>query len=748
MSTLNPEQLANLQIELAKRKLIHFTTYTKPDYQVNWHHKLLADKLDELLDGKIKKLIVSMPPRHGKSELVSRRLPPYALGIEPNLSIIACSYSMDLASRMNRDVQRIIESPKYSNVFPGTKLNEKNIKSDSNIAYLRNSSIFEVVGHKGMYRSTGVGGGITGMGADLCFVKNTTVMTVNGYRLIQDVKVNDWVYCYDEKRKQIGRQRVTNVLSRSCTGLFKINTSKGREILCTPEHPFYVKGQGYIEAKDLKGSEELVEARVSESQDDVFYIGMLKMWGSFLEEESGLRKIYKKGLQKGTLLFYSMLKTASLNKEQKKMRDLFFTNREKNKKILQRLQAGSLLKNKKEILEKLQGYSSDYSIPRWFCLLYLQYKKEFGCSSHRSRPYKQQDNKLDDNVQELPYFSPRQSTEIVTGVENLRDIQATVCDITVRSAHNFFADGILVHNCIIDDPIKDMKEASSITVRNSIWDWYTSTLSTRLEKSGAILITMTRWHKDDLVGRVLDIDNGFEVLELPAISEDNNALWPDKYDIDSLNEIKRNVGSKVFSSLYQQSPTIDGGSLIKQDWLKFYDHEINTAHDFIMSWDMAFKGSDTSDYVVGQVWAKQPITAAYYLVDQVRGKWDFPATIDNFIKFTKKWPHATKKVVESKANGQAVIDTLKKHIEGIVPYSPRDSKESRLNSIAPLFEAGNIYLPRHKDFTNDFVEELTNFPYHKHDDQVDACAQALINFKSSQAAFAFVKSNNVLPFIN
>lgn len=410
-----------------------------------------------------------MPPRHGKSELVSRRLPAYAFGLDPNLSIISASYSADLASRMNRDVQRIIDSPKYNEVFPNISLSNKQSRKEETTSYLRNSDIFEIVGFKGSYRSAGVQGGISGMGADIA---------------------------------------------------------------------------------------------------------------------------------------------------------------------------------------------------------------------------------------------------------------------------------------IIDDPIKDMREASSTTVRNSIWDWYTSTLSTRLEKDARILVTMTRWHKDDLVGRILDIDKSFETLIIPAINDKGEALWSEKYNIETLLEFKKNLGTKVFTSLYQQTPTIDGGSLIKNDWLRFYDFEPNKSYNYVMSWDMAFKGTKDSDYVVGQIWARHPKDPKYYLVDQIRGKWDFPKTIEQFIAFSKKWPMATKKIVESKANGQAVIDTLKKHIEGIVPFNPKDSKEARLHSISPLFEAGNIYLPINKDFTNDFVDELINFPYHKHDDQVDACTQALLNFKTSQAKFAFVKSSNVLPFMN
>lgn len=144
--------------------LLDFIHLTKPDYQTNWHHRVLCEYLDRFVSGEIKRLMVFMPPRHGKSEQVSRRLPAYILGKNPNASIIACSYSADLASRMNRDVQRIIDTPAYEGLFPNTRLYGANIRTVARGAYLRNSDIFEVVGHSGVYRSAGVGGGITGMG--------------------------------------------------------------------------------------------------------------------------------------------------------------------------------------------------------------------------------------------------------------------------------------------------------------------------------------------------------------------------------------------------------------------------------------------------------------------------------------------------------------------------------------------------------------------------------------------------------
>ena len=144
--------------------LLGFNKATFHNYKVNWHHKLICQKIDAWERGAIKRLMLFLPPRHGKTELASRRLPAYIFGKNPNASIITASYSADLASQNNRDVQRILDSPAYQKIFPNTCLMGKNVRTEAYGTYLRNSDLFEIVGYKGIYQSAGVGGGITGRG--------------------------------------------------------------------------------------------------------------------------------------------------------------------------------------------------------------------------------------------------------------------------------------------------------------------------------------------------------------------------------------------------------------------------------------------------------------------------------------------------------------------------------------------------------------------------------------------------------
>lgn len=150
----------------ARRGLLACVRYTTPAYQVNWHHALICRVLDQLAEGTIRKVMVFTPPQHGKSELVSRKLPAYLLGRNPDLKIIGASYAADLIQGMNRDVQRTIDSDAYRRLFPDTQLNSSNVRTVSG-GYLRNNDIFEVIGRKGQYRCAGVGGGLTGFPADV-----------------------------------------------------------------------------------------------------------------------------------------------------------------------------------------------------------------------------------------------------------------------------------------------------------------------------------------------------------------------------------------------------------------------------------------------------------------------------------------------------------------------------------------------------------------------------------------------------
>ncbi len=157
-------ELALIEAEIARRSNLAFTHYTKPDYEINWHHKIVGNALDRVLAGQCRRLMVFEPPQNGKTEQVSRRFPAYAFGKNPNLRIIACSYNDSLAQDISRDVQKIMSTPEYKVLFPNVRLAEGRDPEK------RTQGQFDVVGGSGYYIAVGIMGSITGKTSDIGIV--------------------------------------------------------------------------------------------------------------------------------------------------------------------------------------------------------------------------------------------------------------------------------------------------------------------------------------------------------------------------------------------------------------------------------------------------------------------------------------------------------------------------------------------------------------------------------------------------
>src|SRR5690554_976797 len=408
-----------------------------------------------------------MPPRHGKSELASRRFPAWVLGRNPDTKIIACSYALDLALDMSRDAKRIVMDDAYQEIFPETQLSASNVVTDARQAYKNTADQWQIVGHKGQYLARGVGGGITGKGGD------------------------------------------------------------------------------------------------------------------FL---------------------------------------------------------------------------------------------------------------------------------------------------------------------IVDDPIKDDKQAQSETERENIWRWYTKVLKTRRSKGAGIMIIMTRWHMDDLVGRLVEQAakdpnaDQWEVLTLPAISEEGaghpedprepgEALWPEFKDEREWLQDKAE-DEAGFAALGQQRPAPEGGTIIKTPWMETRWSALPAEKGrWIWSCDPKAGSKDPkSSRVVIQLWySPRSRPGEVYLVDQVKGVWDQPETLAEFRRLAKAplWRNATAKLVENKADGKAIIATLRSQIPGLIPVEPQGDKVVRCRAVADFWRAGNVWIPEDAHWLSDFIAELTQCPAAAHDDQVDAMALAL-----------------------
>ena len=289
---------------------------------------------------------------------------------------------------------------------------------------------------------------------------------------------------------------------------------------------------------------------------------------------------------------------------------------------------------------------------------------------------------------------------------------------------------------IIDDPVKNRAEANSKSRRDLIYDEWLSTFRSRLAPHSKVILIMTRWHEDDLAGRLLDEEDNIKYLRFPCECEDEkdllhrkigDSLCPDiGKDRAWLEATKATMlsesGTMTWNALYQGRPTAKEGNIIERDWWQYYEGTPEVV-DYVMSVDATFKDSEQSDFVAIQVWGKTG--ANLYLIDAVKKRLNFPDTIVEIRRLRATYPQCVTTLIEDKANGSAIITMLRKELFGIIAVEPNGSKMSRVQAILGAIESGNVYLPKDKRFTTDFVEECSSFPNGAHDDQVDCMSQAL-----------------------
>jgi predicted phage terminase large subunit-like protein len=294
---------------------------------------------------------------------------------------------------------------------------------------------------------------------------------------------------------------------------------------------------------------------------------------------------------------------------------------------------------------------------------------------------------------------------------------------------------------IVDDPIKNREEANSLTYRDKLWDWYVSTLYTRQEKDAAILITLTRWHEDDLAGRLMELAqkeplaDKWDVLSLQAICEPearhpgdpreyNMALWPEKYTYTELMKVKATIGVYEWSALYRQNPQPAGGTIFKREWMNKTYRDLPVGATIIQSWDFPFRKSEASAKCAGIIMARSG--AEIFFIDVVNDKMSFTDSVTAVRNMAAKHPRARAKIVEDKANGPAIVSYLQKEIPGMIQFNPVGSKEDRALSVSPYFEAGNIYFPEYATWKGDLIDDLVRFPTGVYKDTVDASVQGIL----------------------
>lgn len=313
---------------------------------------------------------------------------------------------------------------------------------------------------------------------------------------------------------------------------------------------------------------------------------------------------------------------------------------------------------------------------------------------------------------------------------------------------------------IVDDPVKNSEEANSEVMREKIWEWYQSTLYTRLTPDGRIIIVMTRWHEDDLVGRLLkkereEIEEGthtgdrWTVINFPAIAEEGDylgrqpgePLWPEfGFDLQRLSQIRQDVGSYVFNALYQQRPSAAEGTIFKREYFRYFSEQtIGNQQYFVLHGDVerryrkeslwCFQTVDTAnstktinDYFVVSTWYVTP-EHDLLLYDVYRTHIEGPDQKPLMREMRGRY-RPRFQAVENKTFGTNLIQEMRREGMTVRAVNVDTDKVTRSLVIAARYEVGMVYHREGAPWLTDYEDELLSFPRGKNDDQVDTASMA------------------------
>lgn len=727
---LRSEQLASK----ARTSMLAFTRHMNPLYRINWHHRVICQYLDKFVKREITRLMIFVEPQCGKSELVSRHLPAFQFGLDPHHRWISASYNDTFASEFNGDVQKIIDSDKYRMVFPETRLAREGERGA-----VRNSERFDIVESTGRYYSIGIRGSGTGKTAHtfsiddplkdekdaksvvirediwrwfktvartrlkvnrfgheaailltMCMTGDTPVLMADGTeRRLDGVKVGDAIATYDGGK--ITTSRVIGWKNQGPDLVFKVRTSFGITVKANKRHPFLVSRNGelkWIRLKNLEVGDHLV--RASTGASGLVCPALSMDARSRLNAEGTVTPTTTK--QDGQVDIGRHQLTTKTEER--------FDCEEGT--ASRRINIRGSLKSRTESVQSADChrpkimFESTGEINSALTTTTTPEKREDCCVTTATWP---------SGMEKQNKFSSQPLSTYGVTLDSIAEISEVgredVFDIQVERTENFIANGLVSHN--------------------------------------------TRWHHDDLAARLIEEAKKnpgvtpWTILCFPAIKENDNdpldprkvgeALWVQNRSLAQYRELQ--ADPTTWNALFMQRPSTAEGTVFKRGWWRYWQVLPEKFDKMIQSWDLTFDETDKGSFVVGQVWGK--LGPNFYLVHQFRERIGFTDQIDAFLKVTKDYPHTRSKLVEKKANGAALINMLRKKVSGIDPIEPDGSKENRAEAVAPLVKAGNVYIPDPKLFSwvTDFLDEHSEFPKSKFNDQVDGTSQALTSLDNA-----------------
>jgi len=292
---------------------------------------------------------------------------------------------------------------------------------------------------------------------------------------------------------------------------------------------------------------------------------------------------------------------------------------------------------------------------------------------------------------------------------------------------------------IIDDPHSE-QDAMNMSALERAYEWYTSGPRQRLQPGGKIVCVMTRWNTKDLTGILLKNQSEpksdqWDLVEFPAILPSGKPVWPEYWKLDELETVKASLSLGKWNAQWMQNPTSEEGAILKREWWKDWDKEhMPRLEHVIQSYDTAFMKKETADFSAITTWGifreTEEGPPQMLLLDSIKERYEFPELRRVAKEQYDYWQPETV-LVEAKASGLPLTYELRNMGIPVVNFTPSrgNDKHTRVNSVAPLFESGNIWAPLSKQFAQEVVEECAAFPYGDHDDLVDSTTQAVMRFR-------------------
>ncbi len=785
-SSLHSRELARRT--LARRRLLYFTQQMYPAYTPGWVHEDLATRLERFSAAvtakKSPRLMLLMPPRTGKSELASVRFPAWHLGHNPTHEVVNAGYSMDLPSEFSRKVRGQLRDPFYQAIFPDAVLDP----DAQGVETWKTTK-------GGSFTAVGVGGGLTGKGCHvLCFVGGTQVRVPGGSRPIEELRAGDLVLAFDHVSARVVPRRITALQSKLADDLYQVETSAGHRARVTADHPYFVLEKGYVPVQDLEVGDrtlrlvsvagEVAGVRSVEegATRDAGHVLRPSVFGRVAE---ALRRVsLRRELPYSEQVLFAGVPEAGRSGQTSyatvsRLWGWVSGTGGHSTALLEGMRCPNPLteygRHREQQLQARAELRTAVRLdvedgPRAGPFLRgVRWLRALGGAPCRRRQSEQRAGESGSVVPFGPYEAPQVEADTVSVVRRVGGRAEWVYDITVEGCHNFFADEVLVHNCV-DDPIKNIEEADNAETRKALEEWYESTAYTRLAPGGGVLLIETFWNDDDLAGRLqmkmrtVPGADQFEIVKYPAISEQfeyrrkstfeifrsgealppdddveelrapNEALHPARYDLDALLRIKANMQPRIWSALYQQNPVPDEGIYFRKEYLKHTTYvPPPQGCNIYTSWDFAIGLKQQNDWTVGAT-IMQDDQDNVYVLEVLRFRGDSFTIVEAMIGAIERWgmiPESMYRLgVEDGQIWRSIEPLFKRRLQERRVYpsfevmKPLTDKLARARPLQGRMQQGKLFFPAEAAWLNQATMELLRFPGGAHDDVVDALAWA------------------------